>query len=46
VDWFQRLRKGLGLKIKFGERVQNFSLKGTNGALVALFACAAKFRKL
>jgi hypothetical protein len=46
VDWFQRLRKGLGLKIKFGERVQNFSLKGTNDALVALFACAAKFRKL
>ena len=46
VEWFQRLRKGLGLKIKFGERVQNFSLRGTNEAMVVLFACVAKFRKL
>jgi hypothetical protein len=46
VDWFQRLRRGLGLKIKFGERVQTFSLKGTNDALVVLFACVAKFRNL
>jgi hypothetical protein len=46
VEWFQRLRKGLGLKIKFGERVQNFSLRGTNDAMVVLFACTAKFRKL
>jgi hypothetical protein len=46
VEWFQRLRKGLRLKIKFGERVQNFSLKGTHEAMFALFACAAKFRNL
>jgi hypothetical protein len=44
TEWFQRLRKGVQLKVRFGQTAKTFNLKGTNEALVGLSSCAAKFR--